>query len=96
MLKQPLMHESFCDLEQVLGKVNSYSTWGAQMLREEQVVPSILGAIGHGLWTFIRTYLIKRAFLDGKYGFMLSVSNAEGSYYKYVKAMLLADQGKKS
>jgi len=28
-------------------------------------------------------------FLDGREGFMLAVSNAEGTYYRYLKRMLL-------
>ena len=46
-------------------------------------------AIGHGLWTFIRTYIFKRGFLDGREGFILAVSNAEGTYYRYLKLMYL-------
>ena len=92
MLTQPLMHESFRDLEQVLGKVNAYSTWGAQTLREQGRRPGLATAVAHGLWTFLRTYVVKAGFLDGRRGFMLAVSNAEGAYYKYVKAMLLAER----
>jgi glycosyltransferase involved in cell wall biosynthesis len=94
-LTQPLMHESFRDLEQVLGKVNAYSTWGAQALRERGAAPSLATALMHGLWSFVRTYIVKAGFLDGRRGFLLAVSNAEGAYYKYVKAMLLAEQARK-
>ncbi|MCU0951182.1 MAG: glycosyltransferase family 2 protein [Burkholderiaceae bacterium] len=92
-LTQPLMHESFRDLEQVLGKVNAYSTWGAQTLRDQGKSPGLASAVAHGLWTFLRTYVVKAGFLDGRRGFMLAVSNAEGAYYKYVKAMLMAQAG---
>jgi glycosyltransferase involved in cell wall biosynthesis len=91
-LREPLMHESFRDLEQVLGKVNAYSTWGAQTLRAQGKAPGLARAVGHGLWTFVRTYVVKAGFLDGRRGFLLAVSNAEGAYYKYVKAMLLAER----
>ena len=46
---------------------------------------SLASAIGHGAWTFFRTYVLKRGFLDGAEGLMLAISNAEASYYKYVK-----------
>ena len=46
--------------------------------------------MAHGLWSFLRTYVVHAGFLDGREGFMLAVSNAEGAYYKYVKLMLLA------
>jgi hypothetical protein len=41
--------------------------------------------VGHGAWAFLRTYVIRRGFLDGAHGFALAISNAEASYYKYVK-----------
>ncbi len=91
MLESPLMHESFRDLDQVLGKMNAYSTWGAQSLHEQGRRPGLTSAVAHGLWTFIRTWLLRGGFLDGRRGFMLAVSNAEGAYYKYAKAMLLAE-----
>lgn len=94
-LTQPLMHESFRDVEQVLGKVNTYSTWGARTLYDHGAAPGLATAVAHGLWSFMRTYIVKAGFLEGRRGFMLAVSNAEGAYYKYVKAMLLAEQARK-
>ena len=41
----------------------------------------------HAVWTFIRTYILKCGFLDGKEGFILSFSCAEGSYYRYIKIL---------
>jgi hypothetical protein len=88
-LREHLLHEAFTDIDEVLGKLNSYSTWGAQTLLEKGTSGGIVSAVGHGLWTFIRTYLLHAGFLDGREGFMLAVSNAEGAYYKYVKLMLM-------
>jgi glycosyltransferase involved in cell wall biosynthesis len=89
-LRAHLMHEAFTDLEEVLGKLDSYSTWGAQALRGQGRSAGMATAVAHGLWTFVRTYVVHAGFLDGREGFMLAVSNAEGAYYKYVKLMLLA------
>jgi hypothetical protein len=50
-------------------------------------------AIGHGLWAFFRTYFLRLGFLDGRWGFMLAVSNAEGTYYRYVKLWLMQRHG---
>jgi len=86
-LKAPLLHYSFVSCEEVLEKVNRYSSASAQM---QQGKPSSLAkAIWHGAWAFLRTYVLKRGFLDGREGFMLAVSNAEGTYYRYVKLMYL-------
>jgi hypothetical protein len=47
---------------------------------------SFASGITHGLWSFFRTYIIRRGFLDGREGFLLAVANAEGTYYRYMKA----------
>ena len=91
-LKQHLSHEAFRDLEEVLDKMNAYSTPGALMLHQNNRRGSLATAIAHGLWTFFRTYVLRAGFLDGREGFMLAISNAEGTYYKYLKLMLLPEK----
>ena len=88
-LRAPLMHEAFVDLEEVLEKMNSYSSWGAQMLAERGRRAGLGTALGHGAWAFLRTYVLRAGFLDGREGLMLAISNAEGTYYRYLKLMLL-------
>jgi glycosyltransferase involved in cell wall biosynthesis len=88
-LTAPLHHISYRTLSQVLDKTNSYSTAGAEMMRARGKSGGLGAAIGHGLWAFIRTYVLRRGFLDGKEGFILAVSNAEGTYYRYLKRMYL-------
>jgi len=84
-LKNSLLHEAFVNPEEVLAKVNSYSSLGAEKLFKQGKSSSLIGAVFRGIWTFFRTYIIKAAFLDGAQGFMLAISNAEGTYYKYLK-----------
>jgi hypothetical protein len=72
--------------------MSAYSTAGAHMLRARGKTSSLGGAIMHGAWTFIRTYVLRAGFLDGREGFMLAVSNAEGAYYRYLKLMLLTER----
>lgn len=95
-LQQTLLHHSFRSLDQVLHKVNHYSHEGALALHAQGRRASLFTAIGHGLWAFIRTYLFKRGFLDGREGFILAVSNAEGTYYRYLKLMYLQDKAPRS
>jgi len=91
-LMQPLLHEAFTGLEEVLEKMNRYSTASAAMLYRQGKTGSLASAVLHGLWAFIRTYILRAGFLDGREGFMLAVSNAEGTYYRYVKLMLLTEK----
>ncbi|MDO9206114.1 glycosyltransferase family 2 protein [Methylotenera sp.] len=91
-LKSPLWHISYINLEEVLDKVNRYSTAGAAMSFTSSKSATLGKAIRHGLWAFIRTYFIRLGFLDGKMGFVLAVSNAETTYYRYLKLALLNQQ----
>jgi glycosyltransferase involved in cell wall biosynthesis len=91
-LQQSLLHESFRDLEQLLAKINHYSTASAQMLHRKNRTASLKKAVGHALWAFFRSYFLRAGFLDGREGFMLAVSTAEGTYYRYLKLMLLPEK----
>ncbi len=91
-LTSPLLHDAFVNLDEVLQKVNCYSSLGAEMLHQKGVRSSICKALFKAFWIFIRTYWLKRAFLDGRQGLMLSISNAEGTYYKYVKLLELQNR----
>lgn len=85
-----ILHKSFPDLEAVLDKVNRYSTAGAQVLLKRGKKASFAKALGHGLWAFFRTYILRRGFLDGRMGLVLAISNAEGTYYRYLKLWLMS------
>ena len=83
-----LLHESFTSFESVLDKANRYSTAGAQILHGRGKTGSVGKAIAHGLWAFFRTYILRLGFLDGRMGLVLAISNAEGTYYRYLKLWL--------
>ncbi|MBK9440963.1 MAG: glycosyltransferase family 2 protein [Comamonadaceae bacterium] len=87
-LSEPLVHLSFPDFESVLDKVNRYSTAGSQAMVTKGKNASLTAAVGHGLWAFFRTYVLRRGFLDGQLGLALAISNAEGTYYRYAKRWL--------
>jgi glycosyltransferase involved in cell wall biosynthesis len=91
-LTSPLLHDAFVSLDEVLHKVNYYSSLGAEMLYQRGVRSSLSKAILKALWTFMRTYFFKLAIMDGQQGLMLSISNAEGTYYKYVKLLELQNR----
>lgn len=86
LLKNKIMHNSFKDHFDVLTTMNNYSDLNAKKYIESGKKSSITKAITHGLFAFIKSYFLKLGFLDGKMGFALAVSFAEGSYYKYLKA----------
>lgn len=92
--KSPLLHETHRSLEEVIGKINRYSSLGAEDYARLGRRGGLGRAIGHGLWAFFRTYILRAGFLDGREGFILAVSIAESSYYRYLKLMYLQRKGK--
>jgi hypothetical protein len=86
------LHYSFRDFSQVLKKIDVYSTASAEEAFKKGKRSSVGKAVRHGLWAFFRTYFFKLGFLDGAYGLALAISNAEGSYYRYLKIWLLQNQ----
>lgn len=88
-LQNHLLHYSFMNFSQVLEKVDRYSTASAQQMFARGRRATLLGAVVRGLWAFVRTYVLRRGFLDGPQGFALAVSNAQGTYYRYLKLWLL-------
>ncbi|MDI9334332.1 MAG: glycosyltransferase family 2 protein [Cytophagales bacterium] len=91
-LTNALLHESFANFESVLDKVNRYSTASAKALQAKGRKATFGSALGHGLWAFFRTYVLRLGFLDGRLGLALAISNAEGTYYRYLKLWLLQQQ----
>jgi glycosyltransferase involved in cell wall biosynthesis len=89
-LKEPLIHHPVQKLEDALARMDRYSTASADALVASGRRVSFFAGIGHGLYAFVRTYFLKLGFLDGAEGFLLAVANAEGSYYRYMKAWLAA------
>ncbi len=87
-LREPLLHFPIARLEDSLSRMDRYSTAGADMLVASGRRVSFMSGISHGLWAFLRTYVFRAGFLDGREGFLLAVANAEGTYYRYMKAWL--------
>ena len=84
-LRNHLLHYSYLNISQVLSKTDAYSTASAQQAFAKGKRATVAGALGHGAWAFFRTYVIRAGFLDGAHGLALAISNAEASYYKYLK-----------
>ena len=89
-LTAPLLHVTYKDLDEVISKINQYSSLGAKNSYQKGKRGSLISAIAHGFWAFIRTYIFRAGFLDGAEGLMLAISNAETTYYRYLKLFYLS------
>lgn len=88
----PIIHKAFENLEEVIQTMNNYSSIGARVMHKEKRSSGLFTALSHGFWSFVHTYIVRAGFLDGREGFMLAVSNAEGTYYRYLKLMLMKEK----
>jgi glycosyltransferase involved in cell wall biosynthesis len=85
-LDKPLIHHPVLKLEDALSRMDRYSTASAQALVASGRKVSFVTGIAHGFFAFLKSYVLRLGFLDGAEGFLLAVANAEGSYYRYMKA----------
>ncbi len=88
-LREPILHETFVDLDEVLAKMNHYSSAAAQEMHKKGKKVRLSAAVLRAVWAFARTYFLRGGFLDGREGFMLAVATAEGTYYRYAKLIFL-------
>lgn len=84
-LSNDIVHFSYPDLHDVLEKLDRYSSGHARDMLARGKSASVGKAVVHGIFAFIRTYLLRFGFLDGERGLMLAIYNAEYTYYKYIK-----------
>ena len=82
---EPIYHYSFGEVSDVLTKLNRYTSLVAEQRAAKGKKGSLVQAIVSALWMFIKIYVLKFGFLDGRAGFILAMSFAEGAYYRYVK-----------
>lgn len=88
-LKHKIIHHPFHHLGAMLHKLNEYSSQSAKTLFNQGRKASLWTALSHAFWSFMKGYIFRFGFLDGREGFILAVSNAQGTYYRYLKLMYL-------
>lgn len=88
-LATPMLHYSYTNLDQLMAKMNQYSSAGAYKAFHQGKNSSLLKAIARAKWTFFRAYFLRLGILDGQAGFVAAVSKAEETYYRYLKLSYL-------
>ncbi|MBN2816904.1 MAG: glycosyltransferase family 2 protein [Campylobacterales bacterium] len=83
-LKGNMEHYSYQSIEQFVSKANTYSTLFAKN-NVGKKSSSPMKAFFNGLYSFFRTYILKRGFLDGYVGLIISFSHMVTNFYKYIK-----------
>lgn len=85
-LKGAIEHYSYDSTAEFLSKMQSYSDlFASQNMGKKS--SSLSKAISHGLFAFFKSYFLKRGFMGGYEGFVISVYNGNTAFYKYLKLL---------
>ena len=82
-LQHEILHFPYRNLEELVYKVNFYSSLGAQKVAPRRA--SMWNAFGHGLWGFLKHFIFKAGFRDGWAGFVIALGTFEERFYRYAK-----------
>lgn len=77
-----IVHDAVVDVGQMLEKVARYSSIRASTQRKCYSIPVI---VLKSMFAFFRTYILRLGILDGKAGLVISISNANGVFWKNIK-----------
>ncbi len=91
-LTQPIWQIPYRNVEEMMRKMNRYSTLGVERLLQKGVKPSLTRALGHAFWKLFQFYILKAGFLDGKAGLIIAIGHFDYTFFRYVKLLELANQ----
>ena len=84
-LKNDLLHYTDDSLFHYFAKFNRYTSLAAIELSEKGRRASLYDMLVHPPFLFVKMYFLRRGFLDGKHGFVLSLLSAAYVFTKYAK-----------
>ncbi len=84
ILQGKLKHYSYDNASQLIHKMQQYSSlWAEEHQGNTQASP--FKALLTGMLTFFKSYVLKNGWVYGYEGLLISISNANGAFYKYIK-----------
>jgi len=86
LLEYPIKHYSYRSIGDFSIKMHRYSTLFAKQYVGKRK-SSFKKALFHGLFAFFKSYILKRGFMGGKEGYIISAYNGQTAYYKYLKLL---------
>ncbi len=84
-LDMTIEHRSFRNYSDLIHKLETYSSLAAQEMLRDGKRAGVLSPLSHGIWMFLRTYILEWGMLEGFDGFIISTLNGGGSFMKYAK-----------
>jgi len=84
-LKHPLIHETYRSLSDFFQRMDRYSTLGAQEMQRQGKKYRFRDLFFRPPFTFLQMYVLRAGFLEGYFGFLLSVLYSCYTFAKYSK-----------
>ncbi len=84
-LTHDLQHYAYRDLAHHHETMQRYTTLAAQQMKEEGRKASVFALLLHPPAAFLRNYVLKRGFMDGAPGLIISAMNAQYVFLKFAK-----------
>ena len=84
-IKDAIKHYAADSMESIIQKMNRYTTLSAQEKHKKGKKASVIGAIFRFIHTFNMNYFFRRGIFYGYKGFVVSLLNASGSFYRHMK-----------
>jgi glycosyltransferase involved in cell wall biosynthesis len=84
-LHEEIEHYSYRDLTDHLDRVNHYTSLSAAQMREDGRRSGPLHLLVHPPAAFLRNYILRRGFLDGTAGLLISPVNSYAVFLKFAK-----------
>lgn len=84
-LKNDLEHYSFRDLRDQIDRLNRYTTLSAVQMHEAGRRAGLIDLVLHPPAAFLRNYVLRRGFMDGKVGLIISAMSAYSVFLKFAK-----------
>ncbi|MFI3271964.1 MAG: glycosyltransferase family 2 protein [Pseudomonadota bacterium] len=80
-----IIHYPYTGFDNHWTKMGVYAQQGADHMRAKGKKPSLLKAVLHAHWKFIRIYVLKQGFRDGKAGFITACFASFYTFSRYVR-----------
>ena len=87
-LNGDIQHYSFNSISEHIQTIDYFTEIGAQEIIKKGKSVSFISPFTHGLWTFIKLYILKKGFMDGYAGLVVSVLSGMHAFIKYSKVII--------
>ena len=87
-LRGDLLHYSYKDIAELKTKSTRYAKLGAEVYKNRSAFSLLVNMIVSPIAKFFKVYILKRGFVDGYVGFMISYYRSRETFLKYYWALI--------